>query len=87
MPMNKVQFQHGLPMLEFFNAYGTQQQCEEIVRAWRWPQGFVCPRCPQNEHSEFRRSSRMYFQCSSYRYQCSLVAGTIFESSKLALPT
>ena len=29
----------------------------------------------------------MYFQCSSYRYQCSLVAGTIFESSKLALPT
>lgn len=33
MSMNKVQFQHGLPMLEFFNAYETQQQCEEIVRA------------------------------------------------------
>ena len=87
MPMNKVQFQHGLPMLEFFDTYGTQQQCEEVVRAWRWPQGFVCPRCPQTEHSEFRRSSRLYFQCSSCRYQCSLVAGTIFESSKLALPT
>ena len=87
MAMNKVQFQHGLPMLEFFDTYGTQQQCEEVVRAWRWPQGFVCPRCPQTEHSEFRRSSRLYFQCSSCRNQCSLVAGTIFESSKLALPT
>ena len=39
MPMNKVQFQQGLPMLEFFNAYGTQQQREEIVRAWRCPRG------------------------------------------------
>lgn len=86
MAMNTVQFQHGLPLLEFFNAYGTQQQCEEVVRAWRWPEGFVCPRCPRTEHSEFRRSSRLYFQCSACRYQCSLVAGTIFESSKLALP-
>ncbi len=29
----------------------------------------------------------MYFQCSSCRYQCSLVSGTVFESSKLPLPT
>ena len=86
MAMNKVQFQHGLPMLEFFDLYGTQQQCEEVVRAWRWPTGFVCPRCAQTEHSEFRRSCRLYFQCCACRYQCSLVAGTIFESSKLALP-
>ena len=41
MLMNNVQFQHGLAMLEFFYAHGTQQQCEEIVRAWRWPQAGV----------------------------------------------
>jgi hypothetical protein len=28
----------------------------------------------------------VYFQCSACRYQCSLVSGTVFESSKLALP-
>ena len=33
-----------------------------------------------------RRQGRFYFQCSSCRYQCSLVSGTVFESSKLALP-
>jgi transposase-like protein len=86
MSMNRVQYQHGLPMLEFFRDYGSGQQCEALVRRWRWPEGFVCPRCSLREHSEFRRSGRLYFQCSSCRYQCSLVVGTIFESSKLPLP-
>ena len=86
MAMNKVQYQRGLPMLEFVREYGSAEQCEGLVRSWRWPSGFVCPRCAVTECSEFRRSTRLYFQCSGCRYQCSLVAGTIFESSKLALP-
>ena len=87
MAMNRVQYHAGLPMLEFFENYGTHEQCEELVRAWRWPKGFVCPRCGQAWHSEFRRGQRLYFQCSACRYQCSLVSGTIFEASKLPLPT
>jgi len=57
------------------------------VEDWRWPEGFACPRCKGGWHSEFRRQDRLYFQCSSCRYQCSLVSGTVFESSKLPLPT
>lgn len=86
MGMNRVQYQHGLPLLDFFEEYGSAQRCEELVRGWRWPGGFVCPRCAGVEHSEFRRSCRLYFQCSGCRYQCSLVAGTIFESTKVSLP-
>ena len=86
MAQNKVQYQHGLPILEFFEAYGSHEKCEALVRTWRWPQGFVCPRCAQTWHSEFRRASRLYFQCGTCRYQCSLVSGTIFESSKVSLP-
>ena len=86
MSMNKVQFQAGLSMLEFFDLYGTQEKCEAVVRQWRWPQGFVCPGCGTGEHSEFRRGKRLYFQCCSCRHQCSLISGTIFESSKLPLP-
>jgi transposase-like protein len=74
-------------MLVFFDQFGSTQQCEVLVRAWRWPEGFVCPRCQGSWHSEFRRSGRLYFQCSDCRYQCSLVSGTVFESSKLPLPT
>ena len=86
MSVNSVQYQHGLPMLEFFEIYGSQEGCEALVRRWRWPKGFICPRCAQSWHSEFRRAGRLYFQCSGCRYQCSLVSGTIFESTKLALP-
>ena len=87
MTMNRVQFQRGLSMPELFENYGELEQCEEVVRDWRWPQGFVCPRCAASDHSEFRpRSGRLYFQCCACRYQCSMTVGTIFESSKQPLP-
>ena len=86
MAQNKVQYQRGLPMLEFFELYGSHERCEDAIRGWRWPEGFVCPRCQGNWHSKFRRQDRLYFQCSACRYQCSVLSGTIFESSKLALP-
>ena len=87
MAQNRVQYQRGLSMPEFFDTYGSVQRCEALVRAWRWPDGFNCPRCQSSWHSEFRRQDRLYFQCSGCRYQCSLLSGTIFEGSKLALPT
>jgi transposase-like protein len=87
MAQNKVQYQRGLSMPEFYDCYGSPQKCEDLVRAWRWPKGFVCPRCQGSGHSEFRRQDRLYFQCSGCRYQCSLVSGTVFESSKLPLPS
>lgn len=87
MGQNKVQYQQGLSMPEFFDRYGSLEQCEALVRAWRWSEGFACSRCEDSWHSEFRRQERLYFQCSACRYQCSLVSGTVFESSKLPLPT
>jgi transposase-like protein len=86
MAQNKVQQQRGLSMVEFFSAYGTRRQCEQVIRAWRWPQGFVCPRCAGVQVSEFARKQSTILQCSACRYQCSLVSGTLFEASKVALP-
>jgi hypothetical protein len=86
MAQNRVQYQKGLSMPEFFDRFGSVHQCEQLVRGWRWSNGFVCPLCEQTWHSEFRLHYRLYFQCSTCRYQCSLVSGTIFESSKLPLP-
>jgi hypothetical protein len=87
MSENRVQYQRGLSMLEFFDDYGSLEQCEEVVRSWRWPHGFKCPRCEGSCCSEFRRRTRLYFQCCQCRYQCSLTSGTIFDSSKLPLTT
>ena len=70
MAQNRVQYQRGLSLREFVGRYGSEEGCEQAIRRWRWPEGFVCPRCQGAWHSEFRRQSRLYFQCSSCRHQC-----------------
>jgi ribosomal protein L37AE/L43A len=67
--------------------YGTEDLCEAALSAARWPRSYVCPDCGCAVHSSFRRLGRMYWQCSACRNQCSVTAGTIFESSKLRLTT
>jgi ribosomal protein L37AE/L43A len=85
MAMNHVQFQAGLSMAEFLNRYGSEDKCEAALAAARWPQGFVCPACGCTTHGLFVRSSRHYWQCTACRHQCSVISGTIFESTKLPL--
>ena len=85
MTMNRVQFQPGLSMAEFFDRYGSNDKCEAALIASRWPGGFICPACRASQNSMFRRQGRLYFQCSACRHQCSVISGTIFESSKLGL--
>jgi transposase-like protein len=51
----------------------------------RWPEGFRCPRCEADHAWSFRRGRQAYRECTACGYQCSLIAGTIFEASKLPL--
>lgn len=85
MAMNKIQFQPGLSMPEFLKNYGTEAQCEQALEAVRWLEGFQCPRCAGEAHSILRDGSRKVFQCSTCRYQASLIAGTVFQGTKLPL--
>ena len=86
MAINRIQFQPGLSMMEFFDRYGQPEQCEAALAAARWPEGFACPVCNASAHSVFRRQGLLYLQCSACRYQCSLLSGTVFEATKLGLP-
>lgn len=87
MAMNRVQFQPGLSMHEFMELYGTREKCEAAVIGWRWPNGYACPSCglAGAGFSSFRCGNLLYRQCSDCRFQCSVIAGTIFESTKLPL--
>lgn len=86
MAKNRVQFQKGLSLPEFFSRYGTEAQCAETLFQWRWPQGFVCPECGHAEgYSEIK--TRGLLQCRHCRHQTSLTAGTVFASTKLPLST
>lgn len=85
MRMNRVQFQPGLSMFEFHERYGTDEKCEAALAAARWPDGFECPRCQGRSAYSFRRGRQPYQQCFGCGYQCSVIAGTIFEATKLPL--
>jgi hypothetical protein len=85
--MNRIQFQHGLSMPEFLKDYGTEAQCERVLEAVRWPNGFCCPRCGQAAHYVLRDGVRKVFQCNACRHQASLIAGTVFQGTKLPLTT
>ncbi len=85
MPMNRIQFQPGLSMPEFLKDFGTEAQCEAELEQARWPRGFVCPCCTHTGHSVFKVGSHNMFQCQACRHQTSLIAGTLFQSTKLPL--
>jgi ribosomal protein L37AE/L43A len=85
MKMNRVQFQPGLSMPEFYERYGTEAQCRAALAAARWPKGFACPACGGAARTSFERGGLRYWQCGACAHQCSLISGTIFESSKLPL--
>jgi ribosomal protein L37AE/L43A len=85
MARNKVQFQKGLNEAQFAALYGTEDQCRDAVTQWRWPSGFVCPVCEDKQHSLVK--TRTLYQCTACRRQTSLIAGTIFASTKAPLST
>ncbi len=87
MSMNRIQFQQGMSLVEFQRCFGTEEQCDQALRAARWPDGFACPRCGGTPHCTVRHEGRQLFQCSACRHQTSLTAGTLFSGTKLPLTT
>lgn len=86
MPKNKVQFQKGLSLPQFLADFGTESQCEQALFQARWPQGLACLRCAGTSFCRLS-SRRASFQCNHCKRQVSLLAGTIFQATKLPLTT
>ncbi len=85
MAMNKVQFQKSLSWPEFYNNFGTEEQCFQAAFKQKWPSGFVCPECGEETYCRVR--NKRVLQCNHCHYQTSVTAGTIFHSSNLPLTT
>jgi hypothetical protein len=83
MPRNRVQHQKGLSDDAFERLYPDEEACRGAWFAWRWPEGFKCPRCAATEYSQI--SERQLLQCRRCRYQTSLIAGTILQGTKLPM--
>jgi len=85
MAPNRVQFQAGLSLPAFMAKFGTDRKCAQALLRARWPDGFRCPACDGAAHSTFDRECQTYFQWTACRHQTTLIAGTLFEATKLRL--
>ena len=65
MARNRVQFQKGYSLVQFMDDYGTEEKCTQALFRWRWPNGFVCPRCEHTGH--WRHRSRALYQAQTAR--------------------
>src|SRR5271156_2156970 len=83
MPRNRVQHQKGLSDDGFEQRYPDEEACRKAWFAWRWPEGFKCPRCAWTKYSEIQ--GRQLLQCQRCRYQTSLIAGTVLQGTKLPM--
>lgn len=63
--------------------FRSEVACARIVHSWRWPNGFICPRCA-NARS-YRSRAQTHYRCTDCYYMCSLTAGTVFARSQALL--
>jgi hypothetical protein len=83
MSINKVKFQKGLSLPEFYANYGTEEQCFQVAFRLKWPRGFVCPACGNSTYCRVHK--KRVLQCNGCHSQTSVTARTIFHSSNLPL--
>jgi len=64
--------------------FSSDEQCRELLKRLRWPEGVRCPRC-QADAIKLATAKELFF-CQTCIYQFSVLAGTIFNDSHLPLP-
>lgn len=70
-------------LIEWQKRYGTEKACAATIAKYRWPQGFICPKCGHD--SSWYITTRKVYQCSKCQHQVSVTAGTLFHSTNLPL--
>jgi len=79
MPRNRVQHQKGLSDDAFERLYPDEEVCRKAWFAWRWPEGFKCPRCAATEYCAIR-----YLGAFAWRFNRRSVLKTIHERLAIA---
>ncbi len=69
-------------LMEFENRFSTDEDCRNYLFNLRWPTGFHCPRCGNDNAWP---TSTVHYQCTSCNYQASVIAGTIFHKTRQPL--
>ena len=61
------------------------QEAYKTLFRFKWPDGFVCPRCSHTRFYRIRTRKLPLYQCRTCQHQTSLTAGTIMEGTRTPL--
>jgi len=67
---------YPLNVIEFNDAFPTDEACFEYLRIVKWPKGFECPHC---NHDKYWKLKRNTLRCRECEKDISITAGTIFQ--------
>src|SRR6516165_9697936 len=81
--MRKHKSQRMMTIQEFRERFGEEEQCWKHLTSWRWPRGFVCPRCGGGSRG-YMKAKRVQ-ECRTCGYQGSVTAGTILHKTRVPL--
>jgi len=65
--------------VEFHARFSDPKACYQYLFIQKWPNGFICKRCG---NQQYWHSKRNLYICTQCEHQHSLTAGTIMDSSK-----
>lgn len=74
---------YPLTVIEFQDAFPTDEACFEYLWLIKWENGFVCTECEHNE--AWKIVARKASRCKACQKQTSITAGTIFQSRHISL--
>jgi transposase-like protein len=83
----------NLTLPKLMSRFNTDEAAREYLEAVRWPNGPVCPHCPNEERKPIyaipanpaKKVRAGLYECSSCHGQFTVTVGTIFEDSKIPL--
>jgi transposase-like protein len=70
--------------MELEQRFHDETDCLAYIQAFRWPEGLRCPRCASQRTWPMKRG---LWLCQDCRHQTSVLAGTVFQDTKLPLTT
>jgi len=73
----------GITREEFKENFGTESQCLEYLKNYKWGNGYKCSRCKNNKHLKGKKEHNL--RCTKCGYDESPTANTLFHKVKFGL--
>lgn len=77
--------QKPVSLITFQNHFNTEEACHEHLFNMKWPNGYKCPKCGNNQVYITKTRKHPLYECNDCRHQTTVLVSTIFEKTRTDL--